>query len=71
MYINVMFKYLPPRTSTWSSPSDESDESPLNGTDRIWLARCTPPPTTNKPKKDWLSFSEEGKKGKVKDYLRL
>lgn len=23
----------------WSSPSEESDESPVNGTERIWLAR--------------------------------
>lgn len=24
----------------WSSPSEESDESPVKGTERIWLARC-------------------------------
>lgn len=30
--------FLLPRTSAWSSPSEESDESPLKGTDRIWLA---------------------------------
>lgn len=23
----------------WSSPSEESDESPVKGTERIWLAR--------------------------------
>lgn len=30
----------PPPTPQWSSLSEESEESPVNGTDRIWLARC-------------------------------
>ena len=29
-----------PLPSRYSSPSEESEESPVNGIERIWLARC-------------------------------
>ena len=29
-----------PVPSRYSSPSEESEESPVNGIERIWLARC-------------------------------
>lgn len=35
----VVLEDVPRPVSTLSSPSDESDESPVNGTERIWDAR--------------------------------